>query len=122
MLYTFVSWSDGGAASHTITTPETETTWTATFRKIEAADGIGLTGAYFSKPGFTGTSTNRIDPTINFNWGTGSPVSGIGPDGWSARWTAWLRGVLISSYRQVMWLTVPARRSAAAGCWRSAAL
>ncbi|MES1240396.1 MAG: PQQ-dependent sugar dehydrogenase [Acidobacteriota bacterium] len=89
-LYEFVSWSDGGAASHVIATPETETTWTATFRKVEAADGIGLTGTYFSKPGFTGTSTIRIDPTINFNWDTGSPVSGdvgIGPDNWSARWS-----------------------------------
>jgi glucose/arabinose dehydrogenase len=30
----FVSWSDGGAASHQIATPEANATWTATFRKV----------------------------------------------------------------------------------------
>ena len=30
--YTFVSWSDGGAATHTITTPTTAATYTATFQ------------------------------------------------------------------------------------------
>jgi hypothetical protein len=32
--YEFVSWSDGGAASHSIATPELDATWTATFRKV----------------------------------------------------------------------------------------
>ena len=31
--YNFVSWSDGGAATHTITAPSTATTYTATYRK-----------------------------------------------------------------------------------------
>ena len=31
--YTFLSWSDGGASTHTIRTPATATTYTATFRK-----------------------------------------------------------------------------------------
>jgi hypothetical protein len=31
--YYFVSWSDGGAQSHTITAPATSTTYTATYRK-----------------------------------------------------------------------------------------
>jgi glucose/arabinose dehydrogenase len=31
--YTFASWSDGGAQSHTITAPATNTTYTATYRK-----------------------------------------------------------------------------------------
>jgi hypothetical protein len=33
ITYRFVSWSDGGAASHTITTPASARTYTATFRK-----------------------------------------------------------------------------------------
>jgi hypothetical protein len=32
LVYEFVSWSDGGAATHTITTPSQSTTYTATFR------------------------------------------------------------------------------------------
>ena len=86
-LYEFVSWSDGGAATHDIATPAADTTWTATFRKIERAGGIGLTGTYFNGPELTGTTFVRIDPTINFNWGTGSPAPGIGADRWSVRWT-----------------------------------
>ena len=31
--YTFVSWSDGGAETHVITTPATDATYTATYRK-----------------------------------------------------------------------------------------
>ena len=31
--YYFTSWSDGGAQSHTITAPATNTTYTATYRK-----------------------------------------------------------------------------------------
>lgn len=31
--YNFTSWSDGGAASHTITAPTVNTTYTATYRK-----------------------------------------------------------------------------------------
>ncbi|MEO7419982.1 MAG: PA14 domain-containing protein, partial [Thermoanaerobaculia bacterium] len=86
-LYGFVSWSDGGAATHDIATPASDTTWTAVFRKIERADGIGLMGTYFSGPELSGTTSARIDPTVNFNWGTGSPAPGIGADRWSVRWT-----------------------------------
>ena len=31
--YSFTSWSDGGAQSHTITAPAVNTTYTATYRK-----------------------------------------------------------------------------------------
>ena len=30
----FVSWSDGGARTHTVTTPAAPTTYTATFRRL----------------------------------------------------------------------------------------
>ncbi|HYN21306.1 MAG TPA: PQQ-dependent sugar dehydrogenase [Thermoanaerobaculia bacterium] len=86
-LYEFLSWSDGGAAAHTVSTPEVDTTWTAIFRKVVAADGIGLTGTYFNGPGLSGPNRVRIDPVVNFNWGTESPLPGVGPDNWSARWT-----------------------------------
>jgi hypothetical protein len=32
--YPFMSWSDGGTASHTITTPATNTTYTATYGSV----------------------------------------------------------------------------------------
>ena len=33
--YVFVSWSDGGAANHTVTAPATATTYTATYRRVK---------------------------------------------------------------------------------------
>lgn len=32
-IYNFISWSDGGPQSHTITAPAVNTTYTATYRK-----------------------------------------------------------------------------------------
>lgn len=37
--YNFVSWSDGGAAAHTITTPATAATYTATFQATGSSQG-----------------------------------------------------------------------------------
>jgi hypothetical protein len=59
--YTFSSWSDGKAATHTIATPATATTYTATFAKstvkIYEAESAALSGAVVAstKTGFTGT-------------------------------------------------------------------
>ncbi|HYH03062.1 MAG TPA: PA14 domain-containing protein, partial [Bacillota bacterium] len=54
------------------------------------ASGDGWFATYFDNMDFTGKSFSRIDPNIEFNWGTGSPVSGFGNDTFSARWTGWL--------------------------------
>lgn len=82
--YSLTSWSDGGAAAHTIVTPATPASYTATF---SATSGTGLRGEYFDNLDFTGTRAARVDPAVNFNWGSGSPISGIGADTFSARWT-----------------------------------
>ncbi len=47
----------------------------------------GFVATYFNNSDLTGTSITRIDPSINFNWGTGSPDPAIGADTFSARWT-----------------------------------
>jgi uncharacterized protein YraI len=45
-------------------------------------------GAYWSNPGLSGDpSVVRNDGSIDFNWGTGSPASGIPADNFSAQWT-----------------------------------
>jgi uncharacterized repeat protein (TIGR03806 family) len=52
--------------------------------------GTGLLGAYYSNQleTFNGPATLvRIDPTINFNWGTGSPDPSISVDDFTVRWT-----------------------------------
>jgi|GEM_PF-625969 len=83
--YTFASWSDGGAATHNITAPTSNASYTATF--ANAATGTGLNGAYFDNIDFTGTTFSRTDSNINFNWGTGSPDARIAADTFSTRWT-----------------------------------
>ena len=48
----------------------------------------GFTGQYFSSISLSGSPVlTRIDPAINFNWGSGSPGTGIGVDYFSVRWT-----------------------------------
>lgn len=45
-------------------------------------------GEYWSNPNLTGASARtRNDPSINFNWGFGSPDSALPNDNFSARWT-----------------------------------
>ncbi|HEY3782404.1 MAG TPA: PA14 domain-containing protein [Fimbriimonadaceae bacterium] len=54
--------------------------------------GTGLTGKYFNgtqTPSGTPTLA-RLDPTINFNWGSGSPASGVASTNWSAEWTGYI--------------------------------
>jgi hypothetical protein len=48
----------------------------------------GLSGQYFSTRDIYATAAlTRTDPNIDFNWSTGSPMSGIPSDGFSIRWT-----------------------------------
>jgi hypothetical protein len=96
--YEFVSWSDGGAATHTIATPASDTTYTATFRVTSVPPGIGLLGTYFDNRGFMGASVTRIDPTVNFDFGTGAPAPGIGPDTFSIRWTGQVRAKVTGTH------------------------
>jgi glucose/arabinose dehydrogenase len=49
--------------------------------------GDGLRGEYFDNSDFTNSRLTRVDSTVNFNWGTGSPDATIGPDTFSVRWT-----------------------------------
>lgn len=60
------------------------------------ADGLNAT--YWSNPDFTGTAVTRIDPTINFDWNTGSPMSGIGADNFSVRWTGYVKPAYSQTY------------------------
>lgn len=49
--------------------------------------GTGLRGEYFNNKNFTDCKLTRVDGTINFNWGLGSPVPAIDADTFSVRWT-----------------------------------
>jgi hypothetical protein len=59
---------------------------TVTINPPPLGSGIGLRADYFDNIDFTGTRVRRIDPTISFDWGTGSPDPILGADSFSARW------------------------------------
>jgi glucose/arabinose dehydrogenase len=98
--YSFVSWSDGGAARHDITTPAAATTYTATFAiGGSAGTGSGLAATYFHNANLTGVALTRIDPTVNFAWGSGSPAPSIGAETFSVRWTGQVEAQFSETYR-----------------------
>ena len=49
--------------------------------------GTGLSAQYFDTPDLSGSALTRIDPQVDFTWGTGAPAASINPDDFSARWT-----------------------------------
>jgi glucose/arabinose dehydrogenase len=59
----------------------------AVFTIGPAGTGTGLKGEYYDNEDFTNFKFTRIDPTVDFNWGAGSPDPSIGPDLFSVRWT-----------------------------------
>lgn len=98
--YEFASWSDGGAATHNISTPSAATTYTATYRVGgSTGTGTGLSGAYFDNIDFTGATLSRVDPSVNFTWGSGSPASTMGVDTFSVRWTGQVLPQFSETYR-----------------------
>jgi len=52
-----------------------------------SAGGTGLFGQFFDNADLTGFKLNRVDPTVNFTWGSGSPDPSIDANTFSARWT-----------------------------------
>jgi glucose/arabinose dehydrogenase len=80
--YGFSAWSDGAAATHSVTTPATNTTYTATLSETS-----GFVGEYYDNQNLTTLITTRSDASIDFDWGNASPATGVGADTFSVRWT-----------------------------------
>lgn len=60
---------------------------TSTSAPPPTGGGNGLAVTYFNNADLTGSTVGRVDPTVNFNWGNGSPAGAIDTDTFSARWT-----------------------------------
>src|SRR5262249_28268836 len=54
---------------------------------FDPAPVTGLTGQYFDNQDFTALKVTRVDPIVDFSWGTGSPAPGVAADTFSVRWT-----------------------------------
>lgn len=62
------------------------------------ATGTGPYGEYFNTIDLQQRKATRTDATINFDFGTGSPISGVGTDNFSIRWTGWIQPKASASY------------------------
>ena len=54
---------------------------------VPPGSGTGLTGRYYSNISLEGTVQLTRTEGVNFDWGTGSPGSGVPTNNFSARWT-----------------------------------
>ncbi|NPV09025.1 MAG: hypothetical protein HPY83_13810 [Anaerolineae bacterium] len=72
-------------------TPTATATATATVTPTPVATPsvfLGWKGEYFNNTELSGTpAAVRDDPSINFDWGQGYPLPGVGVDNFSVRWT-----------------------------------
>jgi len=65
--YRFASWSDGGTRTHNVTTPDSATTYTATYRaKRDLAQGRPVTVSSFYKSGLEGS--RAVDGSMSTRW------------------------------------------------------
>jgi beta-glucanase (GH16 family) len=62
------------------------------------SNGTGLAGEYFDNADLTNLKVTRVDATVNFNWGTGSPDPSIGPDTFSVRWSGTVTPLFSETY------------------------
>ncbi len=60
--------------------------------------GTGLTGQYFNADNFTNLTLTRVDPTVNFQWWSGSPDPSINSDLFSVRWTGQVQPLYSQTY------------------------
>jgi YVTN family beta-propeller protein len=61
--------------------------------------GSGLAGAYFNNVTLSGNPVLSRTEAIDFNWGTGSPGTGVNANNFSARWTGTVAAPTTGSYR-----------------------
>ncbi len=71
---------------------------TSTTPAPNIGSGTGLSGTYFSDMNFANAVVTRTDATVDFDWGTGAPVSGIGADNFSARWSGQVQAQFSETY------------------------
>ncbi len=60
--------------------------------------GNGLLGTYYNDRDLLDFEFERTDPTLNFNWGSGSPDPSIGSNTFSAVWTGEIEALYSETY------------------------
>ena len=64
-----------------------------------AGTGTGLRGEYFNNVNLAApVVVSRVDATVNFDWGQGSPASGVNIDFFSVRWSGQVEAPVSGNY------------------------
>ena len=63
--------------------------------------GEGLLGTYFSERNLSGGSLTRIDPVLDFSWGTAAPDPSLPADDFSVRWLGWIKPEFDETYNLI---------------------
>jgi hypothetical protein len=70
--------------------------WTAPGQS--APGGTGLLGTYFYNLDLTAPAFARVDPTVDFDWGLGTPNDLLGTDAFSVRWAGQVYADVTGNY------------------------
>ena len=104
-IHLFKQWSDGeSSTSRSFAAADDTLTYTAIYDTYPLGNGTGLSGHYYDEiPGdhtfYEPYLFSRIDTTINFSWGEGSPSSTqLGDDYWMVRWDGFFQAVFDDVY------------------------
>ena len=109
--------SDGGSATISWDSTGTAATRVLTAKASDAAGNVGtsapvtvqssspgppphgLTATYIDNIDLTGTWVRRVDARVSFAWGYGAPISSIGADTFSVRWSGRVVAPTTGTYR-----------------------
>ncbi|QMW02346.1 PQQ-dependent sugar dehydrogenase [Spirosoma foliorum] len=100
-FYKFLGWGNNqNAPLITYEVPSGSPNLAMNYEAITPPKGNGLLGEYYNNSSeITGTPTvTRVDNTIDFNWGEGSPSPLIGDDNFVTRWTGKVQAPLTDTY------------------------
>ncbi|MEO1744549.1 MAG: PQQ-dependent sugar dehydrogenase [Cyanobacteria bacterium J06629_9] len=64
----------------------------------DPGNGDGLTGTYYNNRDFTDQTLTRVDPTVDFDWGGGSPAASMGNNTFSVRWQGQIEPLYSETY------------------------
>ncbi len=101
--YSF-AWSNVVAGNYSLTARAFDnagavTTSTAIAISVNGStNGTGLTGQYYDNMNLTNLKLTRTDPTVNFDWGSGSPSTLIGANTFSVRWSGQVQAQYSETY------------------------
>ncbi len=74
-------------------------------QSVPDATGSGLAASYFANTTLTGTpAAVRVEPRLDWRWGTTAPAGLTAVDGWSARW----EGAIIPRFTETYTLSIAA--------------